>query len=258
MGDTLVATIEQRRSGARLIKFVGAIDEQNELAELVEKVGPGTALINLAGVERISSTGARDWINWLATLEAKGTRPVLIACSPAVVEHLNSNKNFAGSAVVKSFHVPYECTSCTRDKLLLVHVIDMPDAPYSAPPCTCDACGSEMEFVNESGTYFAFLSQLPKPKPETRTDSQPAMARGSNADGTLTAEQVQRISQPRLTPRGSRQSLSSFQIPYERKSASDITQPRPPMSPPHERPYMIAIILLLLCTVAVLGFLLLV
>ena len=68
-----MATIEQRRSGARLIKFVGTLDEENGLGELVEKVGPGPASINLAGLERINSHGTRDWVNWLASLEAKGS-----------------------------------------------------------------------------------------------------------------------------------------------------------------------------------------
>ena len=79
MTDHLVTTIENRRSGARLIRFAGVLDEHNRLGEIAESVGAGMALINLAGIERINSKGVRDWISWLSSLHDKGTRPVLIA-----------------------------------------------------------------------------------------------------------------------------------------------------------------------------------
>ena len=138
----LVATIEQRRSGARLIKFAGVLDEHSHLDDLLEKVGRGTALINLSGVERINSKGARDWVNWISTLDAKGIRPMLIACSPAVVSQLNRVKNFAGKAIVKSFQVPYHCSTCSIDKLQRVHVTEMGAAPYKAPGCSCGGSGT--------------------------------------------------------------------------------------------------------------------
>ena len=103
MTDKLIASVEQRRSGARLIKLAGVLDGHNCLGELVEKVGAGTSLINLAGVESIDAIGARDWVNWVASMEAKGIQLMLIACSPAVVEQLNRVEGFAGNAVVKSF-----------------------------------------------------------------------------------------------------------------------------------------------------------
>ena len=116
MTDHLVTTIENRRSGARLIRFAGVLDEHNRLDEIAESVGAGMALINLAGIERINSKGVRDWISWLSSLHDKGTRPVLIACSPAVVDQLNRIKNFAGNAVVKSFQLPYSCATCNSEK----------------------------------------------------------------------------------------------------------------------------------------------
>lgn len=252
MTDKLVATIEQRRSGARLVRFDGVLDEHNELGELSDKLGAGIALINLSGVERINSIGTRDWIRWLASLEAKGTRPVLIACSPAVVAQLNRIKNFAGNAAVKSFQVPYRCSMCERDQLLLVHVADMGEAPHQAPACTCDGCGGPMRFVDETGDYFAFLSELPPPKPEPK---EPAadLARGSSS--SVTADHVMHISQPRLPSRGSRESLSAFQVLTNRPSEHDITAPR--VMPINERPYLIAIVTLLFCAVGILFYLLL-
>lgn len=254
--QSLVATVEQRRSGARLVRFSGVLDEHNHLDDLTEKVGAGMALINLSAVERITSTGSRDWVQWLASLVAKGTQAVLIACSPPVVAQLNRVNNFAGNATVKSFHVPYHCSTCDTDKMLLVHVTDLGAPPHKAPPCSCDGCGAAMTFI-EDDSYFAFVSRLPRPKPDAKTESSPDLARGSVH--SMTGEQVKAVSQPRLPSRGSRHSLSAFQLPDAmRYSEQEVTTSRPRMvAPTNERPYLIAIVALLFLTVGVLVYLLL-
>src|SRR5688572_6381314 len=114
MPDKLQTTI-QRQEGAHAIKLAGVIDEDNHLAELADKLGDGRALIDLGDVERINSCGTRDWVNWIAQLEARGVQPVLVECSPAIVAQLNLVKNFSGSAVVKSFYVPYYCSECDEE-----------------------------------------------------------------------------------------------------------------------------------------------
>lgn len=111
MSEKLLATVEQRRGGANLIKLAGVIDEHNDLDALVEKVGGGKTLINMAGVVGINSYGMRDWMSWLASLEAKGIYPELVACSPAVVAQLNLVKGFAGHSIVKTLQVPYRCAA---------------------------------------------------------------------------------------------------------------------------------------------------
>jgi anti-anti-sigma regulatory factor len=213
----LVATIEQRRSGARLIKFAGVLDENSHLDDLLGKVGRGTALINLSGVERINSKGARDWVNFIGTLDAKGIRPMLIACSPAVVAQLNRVKNFAGKAIVKSFQVPYHCSTCGIDKLQLVHVTEMGAAPYRAPGCSCDACGGTMQFLDDPESYFAFVSDQQRAKRRADASSRPELARGSGSP--LTTEHIKRISQPRISLRDSRPSFAAFDMAEERRQS---------------------------------------
>lgn len=269
MAEKLVATIEQRRSGARLIKFAGALDERNELGELIEKVPAGATLINLSGIDSINSIGSRDWINWLASLETRGINPVLIACSPAVVGQLNRIKNFAGNCVVKSLQVPYHCDACDVDKLLLVHISELGEAPYEAPKCTCDSCGATMPCTEDNESYFAFISSLPAPKPdqkisEPKIEADPEqLARGSNSavlGSGVTSDHVKRISKPRVKARDSRPSLSAFQISEvlkNRPSEGEIIVGPPRAQPLNERPYIIAIIMLLLGVVAVLAFMLL-
>ncbi len=266
MTETLVVTVEQRRSGASVIKLAGVLDEHNQLGELTEQVGAGTALINLSGIERINSIGTRDWVNWLASLEARGIQPVLVACSPAIVAQLNRVKNFVGSGVVKSFQVPYRCVACGQHKALLVHVAQLGAPPHEPPACACEGCGAAMTLDDESGTYFAFVRSLPKPKlaPKhaPKHDSGPDLALGS--DAAIPSGSAKRISEPRISARASSPYLSAFQVgrpATEPRIALDRTSQRElgraPVAAPTERPYLIAIVGLLVCVVAVLGFLLL-
>jgi anti-anti-sigma regulatory factor len=90
----------QHRSDVSYVKLGGVIDEDNELAELVDKIPTGTAVIDLGEIERINSCGVRDWVNWLSKLENNGTRSVLVECSPAIVAQINLVNNFTGSGVV--------------------------------------------------------------------------------------------------------------------------------------------------------------
>jgi anti-anti-sigma regulatory factor len=262
--DNLVATVEQRRGGASVIRLAGILDEHNKLGDLVKDVTNEKTLINLAGVERVSSVGTRDWVNWLASLERKGIRPVLVACSPAVVKQLNLVKNFAGNATVKSVQVPYHCAPCDKAKTLLVNIDDLGPRPYRAPRCTCDVCGISLTFVDDTGAYFSFVAQV---RASQKAISVPALAQGTGAGDTQPPQN--RTSEPRLT-RESSPYLSAFQV-AGRKSPS---QPRMALDRPSqqnlrpsqrdiqkpptksaERPYLLAILALLLCTVLVLLFL---
>jgi anti-anti-sigma regulatory factor len=260
MKEKLLATVEERRSGANLVRLTGTLDEHNQLDEITEKVSGPEVLINLSGVERINSSGTRDWVNWLKSLEARGVRPTLVGCSPAVVTQLNLVKNFAGRAIVKSFQAPYHCTGCARDKLLLINVSEM-RGRATAPPCTCDECGKSMALADESGTYFSFVDHVHDTKPVAKVESAD-LARGSNSSvsdpGDITGGS--RPSGSRLTP--SSPYLSAFQvgrtpskghIKFERPSHRTLP---PATKPAGDRPWLVTIVLLMVCTIGVLLFLL--
>ena len=277
MSEMLVATVEQRRGGSNVIKLAGILDEHNELSALVEQVGSGKVLINLAGVERINSSGTRDWVDWIASLEKKGIQPELVACSPAVVAQLNLVKNFAGASVVKSFQVPYHCGGCARDKLLLVTIAEFGNFPPVAPECACEQCGKPMTFTDETGTYFAFVKQVQElmatqeaaakaaaaviAAAAGKADSSPDIARGSQP-GVDTGS-VKKISQPRMANRSSSPVLSVYQtrqsdkrISQERISQRTMTPPPMP-APTENRSYLFVIVGLLFAVVGILVYLLL-
>src|SRR5262245_32018196 len=148
----------QHRGDMSFVKLGGVIDEDNELADLVDKIPSGTAVIDLGEIERINSCGVRDWVNWLSKLENNGTRSVLVECSPAIVAQINLVNNFTGNGVVKSFYVPYFCPECDEEKVLLCETGDMGPPPHEPPICRCDECDLVMDFDDMPDSYFAFLA----------------------------------------------------------------------------------------------------
>ncbi len=158
MNQKFQATIQQRGE-VTYLKLAGVIDEDNELFDLLDQLGSGTVVINLADIERINSCGVRDWVNWLAKLEKKGAKVVFVECSPAIVAQINLVNNFTGNGVVKSFYAPYFCPSCDLEKVLLIEMDEMKamDTP-KAPVCRCDECDGVMDFDDMEESYFAFVT----------------------------------------------------------------------------------------------------
>ncbi|MCD6498188.1 MAG: STAS domain-containing protein [Deltaproteobacteria bacterium] len=162
MNQKFQATIQQR-DDVTYLKLSGVIDEDNELFDILDSVGPGSAVINLSEIERINSCGVRDWVNWLNKLEKKGSKVVLVECSPAIVAQINLVNNFTGNGIVKSFYAPYFCPACDLEKVLLVDMDDVAgmDEP-KAPICRCDECDGVMDFDDMEESYFAFVSTAHK------------------------------------------------------------------------------------------------
>ncbi len=159
------------RDEVTYVKLAGVIDEDNDLAGLAEKLRAGTAVIDVAEIERINSCGVRDWVNWLGKAEQSGARVVLIECSPAIVAQINLVNNFTGQGVVKSFYAPYFCPSCDLEKVLLVETRDMVGQhPFKAPSCRCDECDGPMDFDDMEESYFAFLGNNKKVVTDERVD----------------------------------------------------------------------------------------
>ena len=117
------------RDDVTFVKLSGVIDEDNELADLIDKIPSGTAVIDLGEVERINSCGVRDWVNWLSKIE-------------------NNH--------------PYFCPECDEEKVLLCEAGDMGPPPHEPPTCRCDECDLVMDFDDMPDSYFAFLSNQKK------------------------------------------------------------------------------------------------
>jgi anti-anti-sigma regulatory factor len=217
----------QHRGDVSYVKLGGVIDEDNELGELVEKIPPGTAVIDLGEVERINSCGVRDWVNWLSKLEYSGSRSVLVECSPAIVAQINLVNNFTGNGVVKSFYVPYFCPECDEEKVLLVEATDMGPPPHEPPTCRCDECDLVMDFDDMPDSYFAFLANQRKlAEPDKINGAMRDLARtGVEPEPTRGGNKVRsRTSQPNLSS-GSKPSVPS--LPSIQRTSSPVQTPLP-------------------------------
>jgi anti-anti-sigma regulatory factor len=161
-----------RKDDVTWVKLGGVIDEDNDLGALADKIGDGTAVIDVSEIERINSCGVRDWVNWLGKTEKNGANVVLVECSPAIVAQINLVNNFTGQGVVKSFYAPYFCPNCDIEKALLVETTDVQGMrPFQAPSCRCDECDGPMDFDDMEDSYFAFLGNTKKIVTDDRFNS---------------------------------------------------------------------------------------
>jgi anti-anti-sigma regulatory factor len=288
MTEKLRATVERAEDNS-IVTLAGFLDEDNNLKALVEEIPAGPVMIDLAGIARINSVGIRDWVNWLSALEAKGTQPVLVGCSPPIVAQINLVKNFAGNGAVKSFQIPYHCRECDEEKIETVETSQM--LTSTPPACLCPRCERAMEVDEMPESYFAFLA-LPAAKPDASRESAPQVeisARGSSAAVVKSRVKTRerrsdppaRRSQPVLsayqTPAAGHKRISSTELivrtpsrpsmpriavgSAERISGSSIEPPRRDSQMPAPRSDALlwtAIVIVLLAAIAALGYFVLV
>ena len=146
-----------------IIRLSGAIDEDNDLVDLIDVIPAKPCFVHLGGVDRINSCGVRDWVNWLNAIEAKPCRVVLIGCLPPIVAQINVVSNFTGTSVVKNFYLPYFCENCDTEKLLLVDTKTLSiESSSDLPSCRCDECDTLMEFDEIPDVYLSFLNDKNK------------------------------------------------------------------------------------------------
>src|SRR4029077_8866892 len=107
------------RPGLTFVKITGAIDESFNGAGLVSDLH-GDTIFHLGGITRFSSFGVREWVNMMRALKGRVRHALLVECSPAVVNQLNVVVDFTAGAHVKSFHLPFVCPKCQRDRAFTV------------------------------------------------------------------------------------------------------------------------------------------
>jgi anti-anti-sigma regulatory factor len=149
-------TWEIRTEGdeCRLV-FRGQLDEHSDFRLLLPQV-PKKVTLDLEGIERINSSGVRQWIDFVDELRLAGVDFVLDRCSLAVVAQLNMVVNFGGKAPVLSLFAPYHCESCDEERLrwLKVHSGIAMELSQTFP---CPVCSTPMELDDLPARFLAFL-----------------------------------------------------------------------------------------------------
>jgi hypothetical protein len=154
--------------GITLVKLGGTIDEQFEGKKIASGIKGGTLILELAEIDRISSFGIREWVDFIGAVSARVSSLWFVECAPKVVDQFNMVANFGGAGSLVSFYAPYRCDYCDDDRRRLVQVAQEWELLKSGklPERVCESCGNAEYFDEDPLTFFSFLqSHPPVPTP---------------------------------------------------------------------------------------------
>jgi hypothetical protein len=149
--------------GITCLKLAGTIDEQFDGKKIAAGVKGGTLVLDLADIERISSFGIREWVDFITGISGKVTSLWFVECAPKVVDQFNMVANFGGNGSLVSFYAPYRCDYCDDDRRRLVQVAQDWEQLKTGklPERTCESCGNQEYFDEDPLTFFSFLQSHP-------------------------------------------------------------------------------------------------
>ncbi len=137
-----------------VVELAGALDERSELEQLTPRlVGPKLQL-QLGRISHVNSVGARDWMNWLGELAARGLVVTIHDCPPTMIRQANLCSDFFKRFSVVSFQVPWFCTRCDVADITRVFTEEGDDRPE---PPACPSCETLMVLDDVEDYYFLFL-----------------------------------------------------------------------------------------------------
>ncbi len=148
----------KEQPGFTTVEFMGEVDEKSDFADLRSRL-KGHVAFHLAGVRRVNSFGAREWVDFVRHLPGV-TELTFTHCSPAIVAQLNMIYGFRGKARVRSLFAPYACSRCEREEERLFHPdIDVRRSDFTHMPTIDCVCGGRLEFDDVVERYLGFLRE---------------------------------------------------------------------------------------------------
>lgn len=152
------------KDAAGIVHIEGSIDEYSDFGDLLREQEP--LRLNLKNVAHMNSIGIRNFLKFLSDWGSK--RLEYHECPADLIEQFNMIPPLLGSqtqAVVQSFEIPYECTSCDQTLLEWIKTSSLPKVEFFedwvGPIKACPKCGQEMIVSFEH--YFTFLSMVTVP-----------------------------------------------------------------------------------------------
>ncbi|AUX48448.1 uncharacterized protein SOCE26_099820 [Sorangium cellulosum] len=152
---------DRRRIGeVVVVRLAGRMTEAFKGAALARELD-GKVLFDLAGVERITSFGVREWLQMIQAAQPRVRAIYLARCSEPVIHQISMIRRFAGGGQVVSFFAPYACESCGAQFERLVDCAhDAAALAEGKPPeAVCPRCGGAGAFDDDAETYFGFVAQ---------------------------------------------------------------------------------------------------
>ena len=145
-----------RKDGRTQVVLTGEITEDIDFASLAAQLR-GDVAFDLEGVNRINSTGVREWINFVRALGKENVSFTLERCSLPFVNQLNMISNFRGTGRVRSVFAPWYCSKCQAQHLFLLDCEENP-APHLEQEKSCPTCASPMVFDDIPEAFLSFRS----------------------------------------------------------------------------------------------------
>lgn len=134
----------------------GIISEDADFSQLVTAAQQAALTLRLGEIERISSTGVREWILFMRAVATSPHPVTLVEVAPTLVRQLNMIDGFGGSATIASVVLPYYCDSCGKEHAQVLPLT--PGEPRNiAENRPCPHCGEQAEFDDLPASYLAFL-----------------------------------------------------------------------------------------------------
>ncbi len=144
------------------VRISGIIDETFSPKTISADL-TGHVILDLGRLERISSFGVRQWMEFTRTLPPGATDLYVVNAPPIVVDQLAMVDGFAGVARILSMLAPYVCDACEEER---VRLIDLRTdsaiiAANEAPAHVCGVCGTKLRFNDSPAQYFAHARLQP-------------------------------------------------------------------------------------------------
>jgi hypothetical protein len=145
------------------LKLAGTIDEQFEGKKVASGIKGGMLVLDLAEIDRISSFGIREWVDFVGAVSSKVSSLWFVECAPKVIDQFNMVANFGGAGQLVSFYAPYRCDYCDDDRRRLVQVAQDWEMLKTGklPERVCESCGNAEYFDEDPLTFFSFLQAHP-------------------------------------------------------------------------------------------------
>jgi serine/threonine protein kinase/DNA-directed RNA polymerase subunit RPC12/RpoP len=185
-----IEATQREAAGLHVWTLTGRLTEAFQGAALGQDL-QGAVLLDLGGIDRLTSFGVREWLAMLEASRRRVTALSLARCSEAFVNQLSMIRALSGEARIVSFFAPYVCAQCGR---AFRHLLD---AEYDAdairagrlPQVPCASCGGSADLDDDPGylvCLHAHLGLTPPPAVRLVLD---AMARdavaGSDVEKTI-------------------------------------------------------------------------
>lgn len=144
--------------GLLAARFEGRITETFDGRDIAARLA-GRVVLDLSGVERVTSFGVREWLQMLKSMSPQVTEVFYGRCSDAIVNQMSMIPGFAGPGRLVSFFAPYVCDRCGTSFEAEIDVErDAAALRKNEVDATCPRCRSSATLDDDPSAYFAFAT----------------------------------------------------------------------------------------------------